>query len=34
MPLEFKRSWADEEVERFRASWVCFVETVMLPQDA
>jgi hypothetical protein len=22
MPLEFKRSWGDEEVERFRDSWV------------
>ena len=34
MPLEFKRSWADEEVERFRDSWVRFIETEMLPQDA
>lgn len=34
MPLEFKRSWTDEEVERFRASWVRFIETEMLPQDA
>ncbi|MGH7098586.1 MAG: acyl-CoA dehydrogenase family protein [Stellaceae bacterium] len=33
MPLEFKRSWADEEVERFRDSWVRFIESEMLPQD-
>jgi acyl-CoA dehydrogenase len=34
MPLEFRRSWSGEEVERFRASWIRFVETEMLPQDA
>src|SRR5438132_1608290 len=34
MPLEFKRSWNDEEVERFRDSWVRFVETEMAPHDA
>jgi hypothetical protein len=34
MPLEFKRSWSNEEVESFRDSWVRFVETEMLPQDA
>jgi acyl-CoA dehydrogenase len=34
MPIEFKRSWNDEEVESFRGSWVRFVETEMLPQDA
>ena len=34
MPLEFTRSWNDKEVERFRESWVRFVETVMQPQDA
>ena len=34
MPLEFERSWSDEEVERFRDSWVRFVETEMLPHDA
>jgi acyl-CoA dehydrogenase len=34
MPLEFKRSWSDEEVEGFRDSWIRFVETAMLPHDA
>jgi acyl-CoA dehydrogenase len=34
MPLEFKRSWGNEEVERFRDSWVRFVESEMLPRDA
>lgn len=34
MPVEFGRSWNDEEVERFRESWVRFVETEMQPQDA
>ena len=34
MPLEFKRSWSDEDVERFRDSWVGFVESEMLPHDA
>ena len=34
MPVEFTRSWNDEEVERFRESWVRFVETKMQPQDA
>jgi acyl-CoA dehydrogenase len=34
MPLEFKRSWSDEEVDRFRDSWVRFVESEMLPHDA
>ena len=34
MPIEFKRSWNNEEVESFRDSWVRFVETEMLPQDA
>ena len=34
MPVEFTRSWNDEEVERFRESWVRFVETEMQPQDA
>jgi acyl-CoA dehydrogenase len=34
MPIEFKRSWNDEGVEGFRDSWVRFVETEMLPQDA
>src|SRR5262249_59995575 len=34
MPVEFTRSWHDEEVERFRESWVRFVETEMHPQDA
>jgi len=34
MPLEFKRSWSDEDVERFRDSWVRFVESEMLPHDA
>ena len=33
MPVEFTRSWNDEEVERFRESWVRFVETEMQPQD-
>ena len=33
MPLEFKRSWNDEEVESFRDSWVRFVETEMQPHD-
>ena len=31
MPLEFKRSWSDEEVDRFRDSSVRFVEREMLP---
>jgi acyl-CoA dehydrogenase len=34
MPIEFKPSWNDEEVESFRDSWVRFVETEMLPHDA
>jgi len=34
MPLEFKRSWSDEDVERFGDSWVRFVESEMLPHDA
>jgi acyl-CoA dehydrogenase len=34
MPLEFGRSWNDEEVERFRQSWIRFVESEMLPRDA
>jgi acyl-CoA dehydrogenase len=34
VPVEFTRSWNDEEVERFRESWVRFVETEMQPQDA
>jgi hypothetical protein len=34
MPVEFTRSWNDKEVERFRESWVRFVETEMQPQDA
>jgi acyl-CoA dehydrogenase len=34
MPIEFKRSWNNEEVESFRDSWVRFIETEMLPQDA
>ena len=34
MAVEFTRSWNDEEVERFRESWVRFVETEMQPQDA
>jgi acyl-CoA dehydrogenase len=34
MPVEFGRSWNDEEVERFRESWVRFVETEMQPHDA
>jgi alkylation response protein AidB-like acyl-CoA dehydrogenase len=34
MPLEFKRPWSDEDVERFRDSWVRFVESEMLPHDA
>ena len=34
MPVEFTRSWNDEEVECFRESWVRFVETDMQPQDA
>ena len=34
MPLEFRRSWGDEEVERFRDSWVRFVESEMQPHDA
>jgi len=34
MPVEFTRSWNDEEVECFRESWVRFVETEMQPQDA
>ena len=33
MPVEFSRSWNDEEVERFRDSWVRFVETEMQPSD-
>src|SRR5260221_13336489 len=33
MPIEFKRSWNNEEVESFRDSWVRFVETEMQPQD-
>ena len=33
MPLEFSRSWNDEEVERFRDSWVRFVESEMAPHD-
>jgi acyl-CoA dehydrogenase len=34
MSVEFTRSWNDEEVGRFRESWVRFVETEMQPQDA
>jgi acyl-CoA dehydrogenase len=34
MPLEFSRSWNDEEVDRFRQSWIRFVESEMLPCDA
>jgi acyl-CoA dehydrogenase len=34
MPLEFRRSWDDEEVARFRDSWVRFVESEMAPHDA
>jgi len=34
MPVEFTSSWNDEEVERFRESWVRFVETEMQPRDA
>src|SRR5262249_52293960 len=34
MPVEITRSWNDEEVERFRQSWVRFVETEMQPHDA
>ena len=34
MPLEFRRSWGDEEVERFRDSWIRFVESEMQPHDA
>src|SRR5260370_9608374 len=33
MPVEFKRSWNDAEVESFRDSWVRFVESEMQPQD-
>jgi acyl-CoA dehydrogenase len=33
MPVEFKRSWNDEDVERFRDSWVRFVESEMAPHD-
>jgi acyl-CoA dehydrogenase len=34
MPLDFRRSWSDEAVERFRDSWVRFVESEMQPNDA
>ncbi|HTV88230.1 MAG TPA: acyl-CoA dehydrogenase family protein [Stellaceae bacterium] len=34
MPVQFKRSWRGEEVERFRDNWVRFVETEMAPGDA
>jgi alkylation response protein AidB-like acyl-CoA dehydrogenase len=34
MPVEFTHSWKDEEVERFRESWVRFVGSKMQPQDA
>jgi acyl-CoA dehydrogenase len=33
MPVEFKRSWNDEDVERFRDGWARFVETEMAPHD-
>ena len=33
MPLTFTRSWNDEDLERYRASVVRFVETEMLPDD-
>src|SRR5215203_1728335 len=33
MPLTFKRSWNDEDLERYRASTVRFIETEMLPDD-
>src|SRR5258708_1343506 len=33
MPVEFKRSWNDAEVESFRDSWVRFVDTEMQAQD-
>jgi len=33
MPLEFSRSWNDEEVQRFRDSWIRFIESEMAPHD-
>src|SRR6266851_6962597 len=33
MPLQFRRSWSDEEVEGFRDTRARFVESEMLPQD-
>jgi acyl-CoA dehydrogenase len=33
MPIEFSRSWNDEEVQRFRDSWIRFVESEMAPSD-
>jgi acyl-CoA dehydrogenase len=33
MPVEFKRSWSGEEVERLRDNWVRFVESEMAPSD-
>jgi acyl-CoA dehydrogenase len=33
VPVEFKRSWSDTEVESFRDNWVRFVETEMAPGD-
>ncbi|MEO7338914.1 MAG: acyl-CoA dehydrogenase family protein, partial [Caldimonas sp.] len=34
MALTFKRSWSDEDLERYRDSVVRFIEAEMLPQDA
>jgi acyl-CoA dehydrogenase len=33
MPLTFTRSWNDEDLERYRASVVRFIEAEMLPDD-
>ncbi len=34
MALQFKRSWSDEDLERYRDSVARFIEAEMLPQDA
>ena len=33
MPLDFRRSWMDEELELFRDNVVRFLEAEMLPHD-
>ena len=33
MPLSFKRSWTDEDLDRYRDSVARFIEAELLPDD-